>query len=53
MAVLLALVTLIAAVVVGVWLFTADHLIIGFAVILGSIPLAIGAWVTVDDRRGL
>ena len=53
MAVLLALVTLIAAFVVGVWLFTADHLIIGFAVIFGSIPLAIAVWMTVNDRRGL
>ena len=53
MAVLVALAALVVAFVVGVWLFTADHLIIGLAVIFGSIPIAIGAWMAVNDRRGL
>jgi len=52
MAALLALLTLVAAVVVGIWLFTADHLIIGLAVIFGAIPIAIAVWMTVGDRRG-
>ena len=52
MAILLALLTLIAAVVVGIWLFTTDHLVIGLAVIFGAIPIAIGMWMYVNDRRG-
>lgn len=52
MAVLLALLSLIVGVVVGVWLFTTDHLIIGMAVIFGSIPVAIATWMAVGDRRG-
>jgi hypothetical protein len=52
MAVLIALLTLIVAVVAGVWLFTADHLLIGLAVFLGSIPMALAAWMMVNDRRG-
>jgi hypothetical protein len=52
MAILLALLTMIAAVVVGIWLFTADHLIIGLAVFLGAIPIAIAMWAYVNDRRG-
>jgi hypothetical protein len=52
MAVLLAVLTLVVAVVVGIWLFSTDHLIIGLAVIFASIPLAIGMWMTVGDRRG-
>jgi hypothetical protein len=52
MAVLTALLTLIVAVVVGVWLFTADHMVIGLAVFLGSIPIAFAAWMLVNDRRG-
>ncbi len=51
MAVLLAILSLIVAVVVGVWLFTADHLIIGLAVLFGGLPLAFGVWMTVSDRR--
>jgi hypothetical protein len=51
MAVVLALLSLIVAVIVGIWLFTADHLIIGLAVIFGSIPIAIAVWMTVGDRR--
>jgi hypothetical protein len=53
MAILLALLTLVVAVVVGIWLFTADHLIIGLAVIFGAIPIAIGMWIYVNDRRGM
>jgi hypothetical protein len=53
MAILLALLTLVVAVVVGIWLFSADHLIIGLAVVLGAIPIAMGMWVYVNDRRGM
>ena len=53
MAVLLALLSLIVAVVVGVWLFTADHLIIGIAVLFGGIPVALAVWMIVSDRRDL
>ncbi len=52
MAILLALVTMIAAVAVGIWLFTADHLVLGLAVFFGAIPIAIGMWMYVNDRRG-
>ncbi len=52
MAALLALLVMIAAVVVGIWLFTADHLVIGLAVFFGSIPFALGTWMAVNDRRG-
>ena len=51
MAVLLALLVLIAAVVVGAWLFSADHLFIGLAVFFGSIPFALATWMLVSDRR--
>jgi hypothetical protein len=53
MAVLLALLTMIAAVLVGIWLFSADHLVIGLAVIFGAIPIAIAMWMVVNDRRGI
>jgi hypothetical protein len=53
MAVLIALLTLIAGIAVGVWLFAADHLVIGLAVFLASLPLALAAWMLVNDRRGL
>jgi hypothetical protein len=51
MAALLALLTLVIAVLVGIWLFTADHLIIGLAVIFASLPIAIAVWMGVGDRR--
>jgi hypothetical protein len=53
MAVLIALLMLVVAFAVGVWLFVDDHLIIGFAVIFASIPIAIGTWMAVNDRRGI
>jgi len=53
MAVLVALLMLVVALVVGIWLFTADHLVIGLAVLFAAIPLAIGAWMAVNDRRGI
>jgi hypothetical protein len=53
MAVLLAILSLIVAVVVGVWLFTADHLIIGLAVLFGGIPFAFAMWMFVNDRRDM
>jgi hypothetical protein len=51
MAVLAALVVLVVAVVVGIWLMTSSHLIIGLAVFFGSIPFALAAWMLVNDRR--
>ena len=51
MAVLSALVVLVLALVVGIWLWSADHLIIGMAVFFGSIPFALATWMLVTDRR--
>ena len=51
MAELLALLVLIASVVVGVWLITAGHAVIGVAVFFGSIAFAIVTWMLVSDRR--
>lgn len=53
MAVLLAILSLIVAVVVGVWLFATDHLVIGTAALFAGLPVALAVWMLVNDRRGL
>ena len=48
---LLAAAALIAAIVGGIILFAIGLEAIGIAVFLASIPFAIGAWMTSNDRR--
>jgi len=48
---LIAVGALIAAIVGGIILFAIGLEAIGIAVFLASIPFAIGAWMTSNDRR--
>ena len=48
---LIAMGALIAAIVGGIILFAIGLEAIGIAVFLASIPFAIGAWMTSNDRR--
>lgn len=50
MAFLVALAVFVAAIVVGVVLFVADHPVLGFVVLLASLPFALAAWVKWADR---
>ena len=47
---LIAILVLIAGVVVGIILATLGHWVIGFVLVLASVPIALVAWVMAGDR---
>jgi hypothetical protein len=51
MPILVALGTLVAAVIVGVALMVGDHTLIGLVVLLAGLPLALVAWIALSERR--
>jgi hypothetical protein len=47
---LIAILVLVAAVVVGLILAGLGHWVIGFVIVLASVPIALVAWVMAGDR---
>ena len=47
---LIAILVLIAGVVVGIILAALGHWVIGFVLVLASVPIALVAWVMAGDR---
>jgi hypothetical protein len=47
---LVALGVLIAAFIVGAILYNGDHWIIGLAVVLAAVPIALVTWIKMNDR---
>ena len=50
MSILLALLTVLVGVVVGIVLFSSGHLLLGFVAFLVGIPGALVVWVKMNDR---
>lgn len=50
MSVLAAFGILVAGLVAGVILYSADHWIIGIMVMMAAIPVALVTWVTMNER---
>jgi hypothetical protein len=50
MAGLAALGVLIAGLVVGAWLYSVDHWVIGILVAMSGLPIALITWVTMKER---
>ncbi|MGL6278717.1 MAG: hypothetical protein ACRC50_04080 [Gaiella sp.] len=48
--VLLAVLTLVAAVVLGIVLFAADRDVLGAVAMLGGIPVAFVVWLVANER---
>jgi len=46
-----ALLALVAGVVLAIVFFATGHPLFGIVAGFGSLPIAIGAWVVVSDRR--
>jgi len=47
---LIAILVLVAAVIVGLILAGLGHWVIGFVIVLASVPIALVAWVMAGDR---
>lgn len=50
MAILLALLTVVGGFIAAVALVAADRVMLGIAVGLLSLPVALGIWITANDR---
>ena len=47
---LIGILVLVAGVIVGLILATLGHWVIGFVLVLASVPIALVAWVMAGDR---
>ena len=49
-AIVLALLTVVAGLVVGTVLFATGHILLGLVACLAGLPIGIGVWIAVNDR---
>lgn len=49
--ILLAVLTVVAGFILGVWLFATGHILLGLVGCLAPFPAAIAVWMAASDRR--